>query len=90
MKSIESRISDLNRALDQAAAEETPIAVDLITATTRAEALTLQALPPLPAPDAPRVRLIPTHYAAADYLAARGIALPQPPTEITQEERNEG
>lgn len=80
-KSIASRIEDIRRAVQAQTAGETVVAVDLVCCESRAEALALLALPATPPPAGQgAVRLQPRHVTAADYLADRGITLPQPET----------
>jgi hypothetical protein len=71
-KSLRAEVAELSRLVHARAAAEVPVVADLVTCESRAEALALAALPPTPPPAAARIRLVPQHHTAADYLGTSG------------------
>ena len=94
MKSLESRLEALERAAEEATAEETVVKILLITATTRQQVLALNALHEAEPPDERpqprgRIRLVPEYTDAKTYLAQHGIVLPPENIETKGNEDNE-
>jgi hypothetical protein len=67
--SIRAQVAELHRLAASRTAATVEVQVDLVTADTREEALALLALPATPPPNAARIRLVPVHHTAAEYLA---------------------
>ena len=88
MKSIETRLADLEKAIEAATAEERIVQVVFCIVSNRAEAEALDALrdrdPPRdPPPARGRIRLVVVgDTSAVDYLRANGVTLPT--TETTE------